>query len=145
MKILHALVLALACGICGSANAETGNPIMMQTDDGSYFFSMPSKNMECTYTPAHYRGTYRTSDDLAEIQCDRAEPSYVRATMGEELGPTIIKNPGEQPCCSDGPEFAYDHTWKMGAFSCDSLRSGLVCTRNDGHGFRLSRAKAEVF
>jgi len=121
------------------------DPIDFPSKDGAVIFSMPSGNRECNFTPAHYRGVYRTPDDLAELSCDRAQPSYIRIVLGEKLKPVLIKNPGDQPCCSGNNVIPYGRSWRQGTFECDSRADGLYCTREDQHGFRVSKAKVELF
>ena len=90
---------------------------------------MPSGNIGCIYTPARGTSFYETVDGLAEIQCDRVEPDYVRAILG---------------CCSLTQLFEYDHVVTLGPFQCRSERRGLTCARQDGHGFFLSRALVQA-
>jgi hypothetical protein len=39
----------------------------------------------------------------------------------------------------------YGATWQSGSFTCTSRVTALECRNDDGHGFRLSRLKAERF
>jgi hypothetical protein len=39
----------------------------------------------------------------------------------------------------------YGQTWNIGVFTCISERTGLTCTRGDGHGFFISKAKTRVY
>ena len=39
----------------------------------------------------------------------------------------------------------YGRTWEAGPFSCTSRVTALECRNDGGHGFRLSRLKAERF
>ena len=64
------------------------------------------------------------------------------------LGPngpaTLIKDPGEQGCCSDIAKLAYGNSWSKGPFTCQSSTKGLTCTGSNGHGFFVSKAKVTV-
>lgn len=111
---------------------------------GASTFVMPSHNVECVYTPAGGTDTYTPEDGGPELQCDRAEPSYVRVILGKHGRAQRIDNPGEQPCCSSDPVLQYGDTWSQGPFTCISADTGLTCTRNDGHGFFVSKAKIKV-
>ena len=138
--------LLLICLIASTAWAGDFDAIDFPPESGGgTTFSMPSGNVECNYTPAHARGVYRTEDDLAELSCDRAQPAYVRVTMGEKIRPVVIKDPGDQPCCSGNNVVPYGRSWRGGPFECDSRADGIYCTRADNHGFQVSRAKVTVF
>jgi len=43
------------------------------------------------------------------------------------------------------PILAYGEEMERGGIACLSEKTGLTCRNNDGHGFRLSRAKQELF
>ena len=145
MGKLYFLLSITILALVSPALAGDFDIINFPSDNGTVNFTMPSGNVECQYTPAHFRGTYRTEDDLAELSCDRAQPAYLRIILGEKIKPHIIENPGDQPCCGDTNPFTYGHSWKSGPFECDSRADGLLCTREDSHGFRVSKSKAEVF
>ena len=113
-------------------------------DEGQIEFVMPSGNIGCIYTPAGGTSVYETVDGLAEIQCDRVEPSYVRAILGGQGGGYLIEDVGDASCCSLMQRFEYDHVVTLGPFQCLSERRGLTCARQDGHGFFLSRALVQA-
>lgn len=77
-----------------------------------------------------------------ELSCLRVEPSYVTVILGPKGPATLIKNPGEQGCCSDVTKLGYGNSWSRGPFSYQSSTKGLSCTGSNGHGFFLSKAKA---
>jgi hypothetical protein len=113
-------------------------------DEGQVEFVMPSGNIGCIYTPAGGTSFYETVDGLAEIQCDRVEPSYVRAILGGQGDGYLIDDVGDASCCSLTQKFDYDHVVTLGPFQCLSERRGLTCARQDGHGFFLSRALVQA-
>lgn len=113
-------------------------------DEGQVEFVMPSGNIGCVYTPAGGTSVYETADGLAEIQCDRVEPNYVRAILGGQDEGYLIDNVGDASCCSLSQQFQYDHIVTLGPFQCLSERRGLTCAREDGHGFFLSRALVQA-
>lgn len=136
------LGFALTLHVAG-LQAGDFDPITFPSKDGSADFTMPSNNVECIYEP---RGNSSSEDGLAEIQCDRAQPSYIRVVLGERGRPEMVKNPGEQPCCTADAIFPYGRSWHGRPFSCDSRADGLICTRDtDGHGFRVRKAGVELF
>ncbi|MBN9220577.1 MAG: hypothetical protein J0I79_21730 [Mesorhizobium sp.] len=108
-------------------------------------FSTPSVNIECTYTPRSASNTFQTPGGQAELSCDRAEPVYLRFVMDERGKVQLIKDLGEQPCCSGNNPLAYGSAWEMPPFRCESTASGLTCERRDGHGFFISRASTKVY
>ncbi|MGB3339248.1 MAG: hypothetical protein WBA73_18890 [Devosia sp.] len=113
-------------------------------DEGQVEFVMPSGNIGCVYTPAGGTSVYETVDGLAEIQCDRVEPNYVRAILGGQDESYLIEDVGDASCCSLTQQFNYDHIVTLGPFQCLSERRGLTCARDDGHGFFLSRALVQA-
>lgn len=117
---------------------------MLANDEGQVEFVMPSGNIGCIYTPEGGTSVYETMDGLAEIQCDRVEPDYVRAILGGQGEGYLIDDVGDASCCSLTQQFGYDHVVTLGPFQCLSERRGLTCARDDGHGFFLSRALVQA-
>lgn len=113
-------------------------------DEGQVEFVMPSGNIGCVYTPEGGTSVYETWDGLAEIQCDRVEPNYVRAILGGQDDGYLVEDVGDASCCSLTQKFQYDHVVTLGPFQCLSERRGLTCAREDGHGFFLSRALVQA-
>ena len=113
-------------------------------DEGQVEFVMPSGNIGCIYTPEGGTSVYQTWDGLAEIQCDRVEPNYVRAILGGQDEGMLLDDVGDAGCCSLTQKFEYDHVVTLGPFQCLSERRGLTCAREDGHGFFLSRALVQA-
>jgi hypothetical protein len=113
---------------------------MYANDEGQIEFVMPSGNIGCIYTPAGGTSVYQTWDGMAEIQCDRVEPNYVRAILGGQGEGYFADDVEEASCCSLTQKFQYDHVATFGPFQCLSTTKGLTCAREDGHGFFLSRA-----
>ncbi|ESY74841.1 hypothetical protein NKJ90_30030 [Mesorhizobium sp. M0051] len=112
--------------------------------EGQIEFNTPSANIGCIYTPKGGTGTYEPRDGGPELSCSRIEPSYITIILGPKGPATLIKNPGEQGCCSDVDKLGYGHSWSAGPFSCQSSTKGLTCTATNGHGFFISKAKATV-
>ena len=117
---------------------------MQANEEGQFEFVMPSGNIGCIYTPKGGTSVYETMDGLAEIQCDRVEPDYVRAILGGQADGYLIDDVGDASCCSLTQQFQYDHVVTLGPFQCLSERRGLTCAREDGHGFFLSRATVQA-
>lgn len=139
-------IAACLCLIAPAAGAAGDlDPINFPIENGGVDFTMPSNNVECVYSPRGGTATYRTSDGLAELSCDRLEPSYVRVYMGEKGMPSVLRDVGDQFCCSDNHIFPYGRSWHMPPFTCESLPTGLRCERDDGHGFTISKAKIKTY
>lgn len=117
---------------------------MFANDEGQVEFVMPSGNIGCIYTPQGGTSVYETWDGLAEIQCDRVEPDYIRAILGGQGEGYIADDVEEASCCSLTQKFLYDRVVTLGPFQCLSERRGLTCARQDGHGFFLSRALVQA-
>ena len=132
IRVATATIAVLAFSVSAFAGDGGGG------GDGVYNFTMPSNNVECTYTPDGGTATYSTADGLAELQCDRAEPSYVRVILGSSGRPKKYSNVGDPSCCSANHIMAYGEVWSQGPFACLSAPTGLTCTRGS-HGFTISR------
>jgi hypothetical protein len=120
-----------------SAAAAHANP-------GENEFTMPSRNVGCVYTPAGGTGTYQSPDGLAELQCDRVEPTYVRVVLGATGPAHRFNNVGDASCCGEDYILEYGEMWQQGPFTCLSATTGLVCTRGH-HGFSISRRSIKTY
>jgi hypothetical protein len=115
----------------------------------------PSRNIECLYVPGR----------PATLHCDIHASSYGTQLRnrcmsqagldwhGFELAATrksgvtcsggILYNPDTQrPVFRTLP---YGRTWKHGAFTCASARTGLTCRNPGGHGLFISRESWRAF
>lgn len=108
--------------------------VFQPESNGVIEFSTPSNNVGCFYG---------TVEHDIELTCDRSQPTYLRFVLPPRGAATLIKNPGEQPCCSGDP-LPYGESWKGGPFECDSMAAELRCTSESGHGFSISRKNVEV-
>ena len=104
-------------------------------------FSTPSQNIECTFI-AKATAVYTPKDGAPELTCDRANPKYVRVTIGGAKGDVRrIDNPGEQPCCGAEHILKYGERWTGGPFSCESGEHGLTCKHKNGHWLSMGLKK----
>ena len=127
-----------AIALAAFASAQPARAVEFPDKAGVVQFSTPSANIECTFI-AKATATYTPRDGAPELSCDRANPKYVRVTIGGAKGAlTRIDNPGEQPCCTAEHILAYGARWSAGPFSCTSEANGLTCRHSNGHGFFLS-------
>jgi hypothetical protein len=111
------------------------------------FFQTPSKKIGCVYSTAP-----------ASVRCDissglKPPPPKPRGcqndwTFGYEMSP---RGRARTVCAGDtvfSPSarvIKYGTTWRGGAFSCASQRTGLRCRNASGHGFFLSRQHSYRF
>ena len=110
---------------------------------GEFNFTMPSNNVECIYTPDGGSAVHSTADGLAELSCDRVEPSYVRIIMGSSGKPKKYTHVGDASCCDNDYILAYGEVWSQGPFTCLSAPTGLTCTRGS-HGFSMSKKNIKI-
>lgn len=137
--------VAVLC-LWAAPRVEAANTAPVAPDaNGVVDFTSPSNNIECLYIPPGGTPVYKPPRNEAELSCDRAQPAYLHFSIGTRGAAALIRNPGEQPCCSDAPVLAYGKTWRVAPFTCSSEQAGLTCKRDDGPGFFISRAKADTF
>lgn len=147
VSVRNALVVAAmaALAVLVGTPAKAYELQYMQPDgEGQVTFVMPSGNIGCVYTPEGGTWVYQTWDGMAEIQCDRVKPNYVRAVLGGQGEGFLLDEVGDASCCGPAQKFNYEHYVVLGPFQCLSTTKGLTCAREDGHGFFLSRALIEA-
>jgi hypothetical protein len=153
------ILLALSCLIAVTSIAraesrgergELGDP----TDSEMLAnFQTPSKNISCQLFKQAYQNGSETS-----LQCDMADmagPSLPKpkdcdldsgngAVLGED-GPAEVACSNETIINTSLPILAYGEVMQNAGFTCRSEPTGLTCLNSQQHGFRLSRAKQELF
>lgn len=112
---------------------------------GMIHFNMPSGNVGCQYTPAGGSDVYKPADGGPELGCDRIEPTYQRFILGKAGKAKRYNNVGDTGCCDGSNILKYGNSWRKAPFTCKATQKGLACTRDDGHGFFISRAKTKVY
>jgi hypothetical protein len=135
---------AMLAAIVSLPLAHAAEQTIPASAEGQVEFNAPSGNIGCIYTPKGGTSTYEPQDGGPELSCSRVEPSYITVILGPKGPATLIKNPGEQGCCSDVAKLAYGNSWSKGPFTCESSTKGLTCTASNGHGFFVSKAKVTV-
>lgn len=112
-------------------------------------FVSPSGNIGCAiYTD----GTY------AEARCDMRDltPSYRKAPAGCEFdwGNSFavgVDGKGYLACVSDSVfdpgafTLGYGKSISVGPFTCTSEKSGMTCVNTQGHGFKIAKARQQLF
>ena len=128
-----------------AAPSLAGQQTFAPDGNGLITFVTPSGNIECAYAPAGGTKVFVPADGGPQLSCDRRAPSYLRFVLGKAGAARRLSNVGDAGCCSSEPKLNYGNTWKAGPFTCISERTGLTCTRGDGHGFFISKAKTRVY
>jgi hypothetical protein len=137
-------VALIGAGLLISATAQAQLAVFPPDKNGQVIFVMPSRNVECTYTPAGGTPVYKPADGGPELSCDRRDPRYVRIVLTAK-SIKRFDDVGDQGCCGADNPFPYGMRWSRGPFTCESLESGLVCRNAEGRGFTVSRQKIELF
>lgn len=127
--------IAIRAAAGGFMLALAASPALAQQES----FVMPSGNIECTYTGPAGTSVYQPQGGMAELSCDRAEPTYVRVIMSARGAVKLIRNVGDPSCCGVEPKLTYGTVWRKAPFTCESSEVGVICRRDDGAGFQMSR------
>ena len=115
-----------------------------------FTFETPSENIQCSV------GLERGFSDIMCTIINRQGPTALPRPAGcnSDWGHDFAMNnrgPVRMTCGplnrnKDGFDRAeYGVTGRFGGFVCQSERTGLTCTNEDGHGFFLSRRSQKVF
>jgi hypothetical protein len=141
------LILAFAVLACAACSPETPAPAeppaeVATTPGTAVTFMAPSGNIGCIYIPSGGTDVYQPAEPGAELQCDRAEPEYIRIVLPENGAARVVET-SERGCCS-GETIAYGDRWAEGPYTCDVTDAGVSCASATGHGFTLGRARADV-
>lgn len=137
---LACALMAVAAGAPALAASQS-----FPAQSGQIGFLTPSDNIECIYTPEGGTPHYQPADGGPELQCDRAAPTYLRFVLAKSGKAVKIANVGDQGCCGGSNTLQYGSTWSEGPFTCQSAKAGLTCTRDDSHGFFISKGKTKVY
>ena len=138
------LRIALVLAAVSLAAPVLAEPLSFPSDNGQQTFVTPSNNIGCIYTPEGGVGVYVPADGGPELSCDRVEPQYLRFVLGAQGNATKIGDVGDASCCGSENVLGYGQVWRADPFTCIAMEAGLACTRDDGHGFFISKAKTEV-
>lgn len=131
----------------GPVTGLAGGPAMAQDQSGS--FRSPSDNIHCYYED--YEGELSVRCDLAEGRQSYTVPPQdcdLDWGMSFALGET---GPAELTCHGDtirnpgSAVLAYGSELVIGGISCLSEKAGLSCRNGEGHGFKLAKARQEMF
>jgi hypothetical protein len=138
---MKAMTAGLACALAAAGSAALAD---------EYNFKTPSQNINCAYYD--FNGT-------PEVRCDIRDytpTGHKRpADCDLEWGDSFVIGPDAEsgsPICHgdtvispDAETLAYGESFARGGIVCSSAKTGLSCENKKGHGFRLSKARQEVF
>jgi hypothetical protein len=153
------ILLAMSCLIAVTSIAraespgeqgELGEPV---TTNVLGSFQTPSKNIACELRNDIYK-----QGSEAVLRCNVSEtanpmppkPKDCDLYWGNDFEMTDKGTP-ELDCYTETvtdaalPVLGYGEVWQMAGFTCNSDQTGLTCINPLQHGFRLSRAKQDVF
>lgn len=117
--------------------------------DDLFFFHSPSGNIHCMIATGEW----------AEARCDIFEmttklppaPADCDLDYGHAfaIGPQDMRGmrvcAGDSVATPDGLVLDYGKSVDLGGFRCTSETSGMTCTNPSGHGFKLSKARQDLF
>lgn len=122
---------------------EPGGGVLLPVDATRQpSFMPPWGGINCIYTPRGGTHVYKPRDGGPELSCDRHSfGTYDRVYLGPKGPADIVPSPGDASCCSDEPVVQSGERWAKGPFSCEVIKDELVCRRDDGPGFAISRRR----
>ena len=153
------ILVALSCLITVTVHAraespgekgELGEPVTTTELGG---FQTPSKNIACkAHTDVYTNGseTILRCNVAATTNQMPPKPNDCDLYWGNDFEMTDKGTP-ELQCYLETvndpalPVLGYGEDWQQGAFTCRSEQTGVTCSNPLQHGFRLSRAKQDVF
>ena len=117
--------------------------------DDLLFFHSPSGNIACMIATGAW----------AEARCDIFEmttrlpppPADCDLDYGHAFAIGLQASKGTRLCVGDtvadpnAPTLNYGEEINLGGFRCRSEKTGMTCTNPAGHGFRLSKARQDLF
>lgn len=141
----HRLALTwpvLLLAVCAAASVASAAPLPG--------FRSPSGNIRCILLPGYSRNLLCTIDRSAyatALQARCMAPGGAGVDWhGFTLSPTrkglVNCSGGIQYSGKDRPVYvtlAYGSSWRRGAFTCMSQRTGVTCRARSGHGLFVSR------
>lgn len=128
---------------------DTGGDGDAVADPALHFFRSPTGNIGCMAVVT----------DQAELRCDLVDlvPSFTETPAdcdfdyGHAFGIGSFDLSGEALCYSDtvvdptAQVLDYDQKITFGEVTCWSQKTGMICENTQGHGFRISRRKQEIY
>ncbi len=118
--------------------------------DGVVGFQTPTKNINCTiYTDLSPRtlecmvSTYTGKVPKRPADCELDWTA--QADLGTTGRASLFACRGDTSWWVDAPVLAYGKTFRNGAFTCKSEKTGVTCTNGSKRGFKVSRGSITAF
>ncbi|MDP3692634.1 DUF6636 domain-containing protein [Bradyrhizobium sp.] len=111
-------------------------------------FRSPSNNIACQYFDYDRQIALRC--DIMEATVTARRPADCDLEWGKAFemsarGSAVRLCYGDTVMDKALPVLAYGEVWQRGGFTCTSEQSGVTCFNADRRGFKLARAKQELF
>ena len=113
-------------------------------------FQTPTKNINCTiYTDLSPRtlecmvATYTGKVPKRPADCELDWTA--QADLGTTGRASLFACRGDTSWWVDAPVLAYGKTFRNGAFTCKSEKTGVTCTNGSKRGFKVSRGSITAF
>ena len=144
------LAMAAALAVAAYAGLATVTERGASAQSGVVGFQTPTKNINCTiYTDLAPRtlecmvSTYigKVPKQPADCELDWTP----QADLGTTGRASLFACRGDTSWWVDAPVLAYGKTFRNGAFTCKSEKTGVTCTNGSKRGFKVSRGSITAF
>ena len=144
------LALAAVIGFAAFVGLAATNDRAAFAQSGVVGFQTPTKNINCTiYTDLSPRtlecmvSTYTGKVPTRPNDCELDWTP--QADLGTTGRASLFACRGDTSWWVDAPVLAYGKTFRNGAFTCKSEKTGVTCTNNSKRGFKVSRGSITAF
>ncbi len=148
VTVRFALAAAIAFVAFGGLAAATDRAAFAQS--GVVGFQTPTKNINCTiYTDLSPRilecmvSTYTGKVPKRPADCELDWTA--QADLSTTGRASLFACRGDTSWWVDAPVLAYGRTFRNGAFTCKSEKTGVTCTNSSKRGFKVSRGSITAF
>ena len=138
MRIIKT-VLAVSDASCATASLA----------DDFYMFHAPSGNIQCAIMTGDYNSARCDVMEVTKMSFP-TQPADCDLDWGHafEVGSTGAGAPacaGDTVADPSGFVLGYGQSFSKGGFTCQSEKTGMTCTNEEGHGFSVAKAAQKVF
>lgn len=144
------LALAAVIGFAAFVGLAATNDRAAFAQSGVVGFQTPTKNINCTiYTdlsPRTLECMVSTYSGKVPTRPNDCELDWTpQADLGTTGRASLFACRGDTSWWVDAPVLAYGKTFRNGAFTCKSEKTGVTCTNNSKRGFKVSRGSITAF
>jgi hypothetical protein len=134
-------------GLCVAAFAALVLPATPVRATEEIWFRSPSGNIHCAIFGGDWTGA---RCDLVEFTSSFPRPADCDLDWGyafevEITGPARLLCAGDTVRNPASVVLDYGQSVTLGGIECTSLKDGVTCVNRNGHGFRVARARQELF